>query len=85
MKIGVALRKWGNSVGLRIPAQILESLDLEENSQVTLEVRENRLIIEKNNHLPNLDEILDSIPDDFDYPEDISEFVDSQVVGEELL
>ena len=42
-------------------------------------------IIEKNNHLPNLDEILDSIPDDFDYPEDISEFVDSQVVGEELL
>ncbi len=85
MKIGVALRKWGNSVGLRIPAQILESLDLEENSQVTLEVRENRLIIEKDNPLPNLDEILDSIPDDFDYPEDISEFVDSQVVGEELL
>ncbi|MGK7948336.1 MAG: AbrB/MazE/SpoVT family DNA-binding domain-containing protein [Xenococcaceae cyanobacterium] len=85
MKIGVVLRKWGNSVGLRIPAQILESLDLEENSQVTLEVRENRLIIEKDNPLPNLDEILDSIPDDFDYPEDISEFVDSQVVGEELL
>ena len=85
MKIGVALRKWGNSVGLRIPAQILESLDLEENSQVTLEVRENRLIIEKDKPLPNLDEILASIPDDFDYPEDISEFVDSQAVGEELV
>jgi antitoxin MazE len=50
-----------------------------------LEVRENRSIVEKDNPLPDLDEILDSIPDDFNYPEDISDFVDGKAVGEELL
>ena len=85
MKISVELRKWGNSVGLRIPAQILDSLNLEENSQVNLEVKGERLIVNKNNPLPNLDEILDSIPNDFEYPQDVRDFSNSASLGEELI
>ena len=85
MKIPVELRKWGNSVGLRIPSQILDSLNLEENSQVNLEVKGDRLIINKSNSLPNLDEILDSIPDDFEYPQDVQDFSNSASLGEETI
>lgn len=85
MKIGIELKKWGNSVGLRIPAGILNSLDLAENTKVNLTVEGDKLIIAKQKSLPTLDEILESIPEDFDYPEDIAEFVDSKAIGDELL
>jgi len=72
MKIQVELKKWGNSLGLRIPYQIVDSLDITENSKVNLEIEGNRLIIEKETEKPNLDAILDSIPN-------------SEPVGNELL
>lgn len=85
LKIGIELKKWGNSIGLRIPAGIVNALNLAENTQVDLTIEGERLIIEKQNSLPTLAEILDSIPEDFQYPEDISEFVEGQTVGEEML
>lgn len=85
MKLTLQLKKWGNSIGLRIPAQILDSLEMSENVEVTLEIEGDRLIVKKNNALPSLDEILDSIPEDFTYPNDINEFVDSKPIGEELI
>lgn len=85
MKIVVDLRKWGNSIGLRIPAQVAEILDMRENSPVSLNIEGDRLIVEKEVFLPSLDEILASIPQNFNYPEDITEFVDTESVGEEQL
>ncbi len=85
MKIGVELRKWGNSIGLRIPVQIMDNLNLVENTKVNLTVEGNRLIIEKDNPLPSLDEIIDSIPENFDYPEDIADFVAGASLGDELI
>lgn len=85
MKIGVELRKWGNSVGLRIPAQMIDSLNLSENTKVNLTVEGERLIIEKDNPLPSLDEIINSIPENFDYPEDIADFVSGAALGDELI
>jgi len=41
--------------------------------------------MEKETEKPNLDAILDSIPEDFQYPNDIVEFIDSEPVGNELL
>lgn len=32
-----------------------------------------------------LDDILDSIPDDFEYPTDVQDFVNSAPIGQELL
>lgn len=85
MKIQVELKKWGNSLGLRIPYQIVDSLNIAENSKVNLIIEGERLIVEKENPQPNLDSILDSIPDDFDYPDDIAEFINSESVGRELI
>jgi antitoxin MazE len=85
MKIQVKLRKWGNSLGLRIPCQIAENLEVTENSKVSLVVEGDCLIVKKENSQPNLDEILDSIPDNFEYLEDIADFVNSESVGNELI
>jgi hypothetical protein len=35
--------------------------------------------------VPTLDELLTSIPDDFQYPEDVSDFITSQPEGEEKI
>lgn len=85
MKIQVQLRKWGNSLGLRIPYQIAENLEITENTQVSLIVEGDCLIVKKEHPLPNLDEILDSIPNDFEYPEDVADFVHSESIGNELI
>jgi antitoxin MazE len=71
MKIQVELRKWGNSLGLKIPYQIADNLKITENSQVSLVIQGDCLIVKKENLLPNMDEILDSIPDNFEYLKDI--------------
>ncbi len=80
----VKLRKWGNSLGLRIPAKIAQSIGLEESSTVELIQSGKSLIINKKEDIA-LDELLTSIPDDFEYPEDVRDFVESAGVGEELI
>lgn len=86
MKIQAELKKWGNSLGLRIPYQIANSLKIAENSKDRLIVEKDRLIVEKENPALSLDDILDSIPDDFEYPKDIAaDFVNSEPVGKEFI
>lgn len=86
MKIQVELKKWGNSLGLRIPYQIANNLKIAENSKVSLILEKDRLIVEKENPALSLDDILDSIPNDFEYPEDIAaDFINSEPVGKELI
>ena len=80
----VELRKWGNSLGLRIPAKIAQSIGLNENSTVEIIQSGESLIIKKKEEI-DLDELLASIPDDFEYPEDVRDFVESDWVGEELI
>ncbi len=81
----VELRKWGNSIGLRIPSKIAQSLGVDENSIVELSQAGDKLIISKKLTLPTLDEMLASIPDEFDYPDDVADFVGSEPQGNELL
>jgi antitoxin MazE len=55
------LRKWGNSVGLRIPSGLLAELNLSENSTVDLKVEDGRLIVapkQKRNWKYSLDQLL---------------------------
>ena len=80
----VELRKWGNSLGLRIPAKIAQSIGLNENSTVELIQSGESLIIKKKEAI-DLDKLLESIPDDFEYPEDVRDFVESGCEGEELI
>ena len=83
MKIKV--RKWGNSIGLRIPSKVAWRWGIDENSVVELtEAADNKLIIRKKQVIPTLDEMLDSIPEGFEYLEDLVDFVASQSQTDEF-
>ena len=85
MKHKVNVRKWGNSLGFRIPHQITTGLNISDGSELTISQDGEKLIVEKRQRLPNLDDILDSIPEDFTYPDDVSDFVSSNPEEREML
>lgn len=43
----VRLQKWGNSIGIRIPSNILKTLNLKENDIVILKENDDKIIISK--------------------------------------
>ena len=81
----IELKKWGNRIGLPIPHQIAESYGLDENTIIELTESQDTLIIKKKKTIPTLDELLASIPDDFQYPEDVQDFVESEPLGQEII
>lgn len=81
----IQLKKWGNSLGLRIPYRLAESFGWDENSTVEMIEVDGALLIRQKAMPLTLDELLTSIPADFRYPNDVSDFVDSEATGQELL
>lgn len=81
----IQLRKWGNSIGFRIPHAIAERFGINENSILELTESGDKLVITKSKKLPNLDELLTSIPEEFEYPNDVLDFVESEPLGREII
>ena len=81
----IQLKKWGNSLGLRIPHRLVESFGWAENSTVEMLEVDGALVIRKKAIAASLDELLASIPDDFRYPTDVDDFVSSGPQGQEWL
>ncbi|MBN1525096.1 MAG: AbrB/MazE/SpoVT family DNA-binding domain-containing protein [Spirochaetales bacterium] len=54
------LKKWGNSLGIRIPTIMAKDLALEDGSEVEVVEEENQIIIRKKEK-PGLDFFLDQI------------------------
>jgi antitoxin MazE len=81
----IQLEKWGNSIRFLIPHKIAVSFGIDETSTVELTEANGVLIITKKPKVPTLNELLASIPKDFQYPDDVSDFVDSLPLGQELL
>ncbi len=81
----IEVRKWGNSLGLRIPQQIAENWGIEENSLVEMIESADTLLIRKKREVETLDDLLESIPDDFDYENDVDDFLNSSPMGRELI
>ncbi|MBD2652022.1 AbrB/MazE/SpoVT family DNA-binding domain-containing protein [Synechocystis sp. FACHB-383] len=81
----VELRKWGNSLGLRIPHKLAVSWELNDQTVVDLVETEQGLMIQKKPSPPNLTSLLASIPPDFTYPDDVVDFVASAPQGQEVL
>lgn len=48
------ISKWGNSLAVRIPQGIATKLGIKENSSVYLTIKDNCLLIEKDNSLEEL-------------------------------
>ena len=63
----VSISKWGNSQGLRIPKEIIESLDIKVGDKVKLFVENNRVIIEpiKKKKEYSIDELVAKIPNNY--------------------
>lgn len=53
------IQKWGNSFGLRIPMQVAKQLKLHQGSAVTIEIENDRMIIQAPKY--QLDSMLDAI------------------------
>jgi antitoxin MazE len=79
------LKKWGNSLGLRIPHKLAVSYGFEENSIVEILETESGLVIRKKPILASLQSLLATIPSDFTYPDDLKDFVNGVPSGQELL
>jgi antitoxin MazE len=83
--MNIQIKKWEDSIGLQIPPQIAIALGIDESSVVELTATEDTLTIRKKQTPLTLRELLDSIPEDFRYPNDIADFVQSEAVGREQL
>jgi len=51
----VHIAKWGNSCGIRIPKAVLQRLDLSEGEDVSLKVKDDKIIIKKKIAKPHYD------------------------------
>ncbi|MEM9004177.1 MAG: AbrB/MazE/SpoVT family DNA-binding domain-containing protein [Cyanobacteria bacterium P01_F01_bin.86] len=81
----IELRKWGNSIGFRIPQKIAESLGFDEHSIVELTEAKDSLVITKKREVATLDDLLASIPEGFEYLTDVNDFTESGPVGQEVI
>jgi antitoxin MazE len=79
------LKKWGNSLGLRIPHKLAMSWGLQENAVVEIVEMSEGLMIRKKSSPANLQDLLATIPPDFAYPDDVADFVEGVPVGQEIL
>jgi len=52
----VAVKKWGNSLAVRIPKDIAKSLSIEDNTNLEIEIIDNQMVLKpkKDNYLEEL-------------------------------
>ena len=81
----IRLKRWGNNIAIPIPQKIAENFGINDNSTIELIETKDALIINKKQKVSTLDELLTSIPEDFQYPDDIIDFVESQALGQEII
>jgi len=48
------IKKWGNSLAIRIPQSFAAQLGVEENSNVSIEISDNQLIIKRGQTLEDM-------------------------------
>jgi antitoxin MazE len=64
------VKKWGNSLAVRIPAPLSTALGLKEDDAVEMREEDGRLVIEKKAHShPTLDELLAKVTPENIHPE----------------
>ena len=81
----VQLKKWGNSIAFEIPRDIAEKIGVNEGSIVELMTTEDGFLVKPKSPPWTIEELLSSIPDDFHYPDDVTDFANSEASGREQL
>lgn len=87
--VQTAIRKWGNSQGIRLPKEVMEKMDLKENDEIGINVDNGKIIIEKINksRYLNLKERLEAFyhkPLDEIYVENTQEVDTGAPTGDEI-
>jgi antitoxin MazE len=69
------VKKWGNSIGIRLPKAFAKEIRIEEGTEVDISVKDDKILIQNINKNYNLNELLldvnsDNIHGEFDsyYP-----------------
>jgi antitoxin MazE len=68
-----SIKKWGNSLAVRLPLSLLAQINLQENGEVEIFVQEDRLVLSPvQSHKYSLDELLaqispDNLHDEIDF------------------
>ncbi|MDE2636432.1 MAG: AbrB/MazE/SpoVT family DNA-binding domain-containing protein [Chloroflexota bacterium] len=61
------IKKWGNSLAIRIPQELADEIGLEVGSEVELRMVNGELLIKRRRRKRyDRDELLASVPDDYD-------------------
>lgn len=74
------LQKWGNSQGIRIPKLIIDAVNWKENEELTLDVRDDEIIIRKAQERKSIEELFR----DFDSEYTAEEIDWGKPVGKEI-
>ena len=81
--MSITTTKWGNSLGIRIPSQVAEQLDIKPGDDLEFCVKDQSFILKKKGKKrPTLNELLAKIPDNWN-PHGEIDWGDPQ--GKELL
>lgn len=59
--MSIKIARWGNSLGIRIPKQIVEQAQLKEGDEIEISREENRLILTPQKKKYTLEELLDGM------------------------
>lgn len=59
--MSVKIKKWGNSLGVRIPKTVIEKVNLSENSEVEIESKNGTIVIFPAKKEYSLDSLLEQI------------------------
>ncbi|SDH74413.1 AbrB/MazE/SpoVT family DNA-binding domain-containing protein [Desulfosporosinus hippei] len=62
-------RKWGNSIGIRIPASMANSIEISDGTPIDVELDGEKIIVTPKKY--DLKELLAQIPDEYE-PEEIN-------------
>ena len=67
--VKITIQKWGNSKGIRIPKNILDSLNLSEGDECTMEVIEHQIVIKKIEKKKKITELFENYEGDYEAKE----------------
>ena len=62
-KMTTTIRKWGNSLGVRIPQHIAQELEISDGSQISISINEGIIEISKVQETETLESLLSGIYD----------------------
>ena len=84
MAMEFAIQKWGNSAAIRLPAPLLTQLNLHLGDKVTAKLCNEGLMLIPIKKKYSLDELLAQCDIEADPPQDLSAWLDTPAMGDEI-